>query len=515
MIEKDVGNPLISRLRIIHLFEADLNFFLKLQWGSRLVKRTITHDLLNDGQHGSVPNRTAMDPIMLTALTNDLCRLLKHNLARFDNDASAYYDRIIVTLGMLAARRCGMPDHSVSTHANCLRLMQYTVKTIHGVSEDNYHGTPFEPLFGTGQSSGASPAVWLSLVVILMNTLDRVIPSRMQFESPDSMITHSRLIDAFVDDISLGYTDAGFLTLETMIEKLSHIAQTWEQLLYYYGGALNLTKCSWYILFWDWKHGRPIIRPVSATDPSLLLTTQDQVHQTPIKRIDPITASQILGVHLSPLGDFSEQLQVLKAKADQFSVRLRSPRISKQDIQTFHRTMYTPAMRYVLPSLAVDEEELATVQSSILSTMLNKLGFSSKTPTAIRHGPTEMGGHDLMDLRTEVGISQLKYLRDSIYSDSEVGKLMILNVKYSQIEAGLKEPILENTGAHLPYLTPTWTTSLRQFLYQHNLTVTLTDHLEIITRGLHDQCIMQIEILKRYTPVSSLISILFASISRS
>ena len=38
MIEKDSGDPKINRLRIIHLFEADYNLFLKLQWGSRLVR---------------------------------------------------------------------------------------------------------------------------------------------------------------------------------------------------------------------------------------------------------------------------------------------------------------------------------------------------------------------------------------------------------------------------------------------------------------------------------------------
>ncbi|KAI2509666.1 hypothetical protein MHU86_4786 [Fragilaria crotonensis] len=95
-----------------------------------------------------------MDPIMLIQLTTDLSRLLKVNLARFDNDASACYDRIIVALGMLAARRLGMPDNAIKTHADALRFMQYTVKTIHGISEDSYEGTPFEPLFGTGQGSG-------------------------------------------------------------------------------------------------------------------------------------------------------------------------------------------------------------------------------------------------------------------------------------------------------------------------------------------------------------------------
>ncbi|KAI2492147.1 hypothetical protein MHU86_22412 [Fragilaria crotonensis] len=162
LIEKDKGQPKIHRLRIIHLFEADYNFFLKLQWGHRLIRRADKLNLLNDGQYGSRPGRMAIEPVMLLQLTTDLCMVLKHNLARFDNDASACYDRIIVALAMLAARRCGMPEQSVQTHADVLRLMHYTVKTVHGVSENNYSGTAFEPLFGTGQGSGASPAAWLS-----------------------------------------------------------------------------------------------------------------------------------------------------------------------------------------------------------------------------------------------------------------------------------------------------------------------------------------------------------------
>ena len=96
-----------------------------------------------------------MDPIMLTQLTSDLCR----DLLRFDNDASACYDRIIVALGMLAARRCGMPKNAIRLHSEALQFMRYTVKTVYGISEANYSGTIFEPLFGTGQVSGASPAV--------------------------------------------------------------------------------------------------------------------------------------------------------------------------------------------------------------------------------------------------------------------------------------------------------------------------------------------------------------------
>ena len=288
---------------------------------------------------------------------------------------------------MLAARRCGMPNNAIQTHADCLELMKYTVKTAHGISEDNDHGTPYSPLFGTGQGSGASPAIWLTLVVTLMKTLDRLVPERMQFESPDTVLRHSRLTDAFVDDTSLGYTDAGYLSLETLIAKLNHMAQTWENLLFYSGGALNLSKCSWYVLYWDWKSGRPQARAITATDRPLQLTTQGAKTLTPIERSSINHASRILGIHLAPDGNFSKQLEVLKTKADEMAIRLRSPKLTPQDIRTFHRTMYAPAMRYVLPALAVDEEELAQVQTQVLASILQKLGYSSKTPTAIRHGP--------------------------------------------------------------------------------------------------------------------------------
>jgi hypothetical protein len=69
-----------------------------------------------------------MDPIMLIQLTTNLSRLLKANLERLDNDASACYDRIMVALEMLAARRVGMPENAIKTHADALQFMKYSVK---------------------------------------------------------------------------------------------------------------------------------------------------------------------------------------------------------------------------------------------------------------------------------------------------------------------------------------------------------------------------------------------------
>ena len=248
------------------------------------------------------------------------------------------------------------------------------------------------------------------------------------------------------------------------------------------------------------ENGRPGIRKHDVADQTLSLTTQgNSTEETTIKRLPLDQASRLLGVYLTPTGDFSYQLQVLQTKADLFSIRLRSPKLTPRDIMTFHRTMYTPAMTYVLPALAIDEEILTPIQSKIMPVILQKLGYSSKLPTAIRHGPVELGGLALIDLRTELGISNIKYTQNAIHSNSESGKLMLLNIKYSQIEAGIQEPLLEHPSICINYLTPTWITSVRQYLYQHNMHISLTDTLQVYIRSKNDQCVMNPNYLTRYT----------------
>jgi hypothetical protein len=109
--------------------------------------------------------------------------------------------------------------------------------------------------------------------------------------------------------------------------------------------------------------------------------------------------------------------------------RRKQPRLSAADVRIFRRTTYVPSMRYGLAAVAIDEEELSIVQSRIIPAILRKLKVQSTIPTAIRHGPRELGGLDLYDQRTEVGIESLKFFRDALYSESENGKLLRLNLQ--------------------------------------------------------------------------------------
>ena len=50
-----------------------------------------------------------------------------------------------------------------------------------------------------------------------------------------------------------------------------------------------------------------------------------------------------------------------------------------------------------------------------------------------------------------------------------------MNLQYLELEAGIRERLLENPGIPVPYLTTTWLTSVCNYMANHNISITLTD----------------------------------------
>jgi hypothetical protein len=68
---------------------------------------------------------------------------------------------------------------------------------------------------------------------------------------------------------------------------------------------------------------------------------------------------------------------------------------------------------------------------------------------------------------------------------------MMYSLKYSQMERGLGLHLLEDPHVFISWLTPTWLMSLRQFLYNHNITITLMDCWHVPLCCKHDQYLME------------------------
>jgi hypothetical protein len=476
LIEKDDGKPYLTRLRVIHLFEADYNLFLKLIYGRCMVRNAERSNALNDQQHGSRPRRMTTDAILLSRLEKDLVRQTKTNSAHMDNDATGCYDRIVISLGMLACRQLGMPPNAIRCQAATLALMQYAIKTVHGISPTTYHGTDTDPLFGTGQGSGASPAIWLGLVVILLNALDRMsredgIPG-LSFTDPWGDFSASWRVGAFVDDTNQGILDTShLLNPDELVEYLRQAGQMWENLLHISGGSLNLAKCSWTLQFWEWKNGPPILRPCTSDDPILIMTSGSDPAQHIIQRHTNEIALKGLGVHMNFHGTFSHHATQMRQKFDGIARRLRQSQLSPVLTRLFYNSFYIPSVKYSLPVTSMTNSELNGIQSHITAVTLNRLGYNRHYPHVATYAPTTLFGCGLLDLRLEQGLSHLQALLDYVGTNHKMGRVMIISLRTLQIEAGVSFDLLRHPHINVPHVSECWIMQLRRFCADCNVAI--------------------------------------------
>lgn len=476
LIEKDAGRPFLTRLRVIHLFEADYNLFLKIIFGRRMVKNAERAQALNDQQHGSRPRRMTTDALFLARLEKDLIRQTKANSAHMDNDATGCYDRIVTSLGMIACRRLGVPSKAIKCQAETLRLMRYSVKHAYGTAPQEYTSSDTEPLFGTGQGSGASPAIWLGLVVILLNALDRIsaeegIPGLCFSDPWNDYITRWR-VGAFVDDTNQGIMDpTGTLSLDELVEQLRQAGQLWESLLHISGGCLNLAKCSWTLQFWTWINGRPKLLPMTRLDPPLLMTSGSNPETHIIRQHSNATELKGLGVHMNFMGTFAHHAATMRIKFDGMARKLRQSSLSPILSRTFYNTSYLPSVRYSLAVTSMTKVELHRAQSLMTASILNKLGYNRHYPHAVAFAPLSVFGCGLIDLRVEQGLTQIQSFLDYVESHERVGKTMLISLRHLQAESGVSFDLFDTPQIPLPYLTDCWVLRLRKFCAEFSISL--------------------------------------------
>ena len=85
MLENDEGKPRVSRLRVIHLLEADYNFVLRTMWGRRLVWKA-KENKHSMGAQQAQPGRLAVGGILNKVMSFDLLHQMKKNGASGDAD---------------------------------------------------------------------------------------------------------------------------------------------------------------------------------------------------------------------------------------------------------------------------------------------------------------------------------------------------------------------------------------------------------------------------------------------
>ena len=134
MIEKDPGCPKINRLRVIHLYECDLNLMLGISF-RKLQRHCEDNNMLNDACYGGRPNRRAIDPVLIDVTQTEIAKVTRRPLVRLQNDLQQFFDRILQYIAQLKNQPFGFLAKLAKLLGDFLFEAVYRIKTRMGVSK--------------------------------------------------------------------------------------------------------------------------------------------------------------------------------------------------------------------------------------------------------------------------------------------------------------------------------------------------------------------------------------------
>jgi len=318
MLEKEAVNPRCYRLRILALFESDLNHAKQILIGRHLLYHMKDKGLLPPMQHGSVSGKHCLSAVLKKVLSHDHLRLTKTTGAFIENDAVGCYDRLVNNLVLMLLKKLGLPSSVASCIGELWDNVVHLIKTIYGISPISYGSTAAQPLYGPGQGSTCGPLFWLVCYWVIATSLDPAITAAKFISVCREVIIEITGV-SFVNDSSLSVTSEYVLNpaltetenpnreVEHLIQRLSILSQHWERLLFTTGGAINFQKRHWYVMSWLWKNGIPHLTTSRQSPGKLSLTTGYQTLKDVVPRLEPTEGFRTLGVYITPSGKFSKQ----------------------------------------------------------------------------------------------------------------------------------------------------------------------------------------------------------------
>ena len=490
MLEKDPGQPWIHRLRIIELFDSQVNAGFQIFIGRKMVWNAVKEKKLHNSSFGSTPGKMASSALLQKIISIDQLRLERRVGGLFDCDATGCYDRILPPLAAVHLSALGL-DPSIST---MLARLMYTakrhVKTKHGVSKKYIQTNRVTSLFGIGQGNGGGPAIWLAHLTVMFTVLSAIC-SGLAIKCIQGIQAIASVGTGYVDDVTLitNVADDEPQTEQTVRNKIKYMAQKWEKLLYLTGGKLELSKCFWIPVTWRWKKGNPILQKMGNRSKDLILTESESGHKITIPRISPAKAERRLGVLYSIDGKWKAEYKNWLAYTQDFAARINIARLDRIGGLHAYTSLWCAKFRYIAPVASFTKQELLQIQKKIIGKCLSAAGYSSKMPRAVVFGPLKYGGMQWQSPYSITLYEQLKLLIGSIRLRDTVGTILRVQLQWIQLHAGTSIPLLEESH-NISYLQDCWLKSLHVKMVDSQIKVVVAESWVPTKRRENDIIIM-------------------------
>ena len=215
----------------------------------------------------------------------------------------------------------------------------------------------------------------------------------------------------FIDDV-MNRTNASWEVedpsegLESLITQASADSQLWRDLLEASNQALELTKCKYHVMHYDFADSGAPVLSVDDEPPFPLKVKDSHGNPVPVTHVPNSQAIKYLGF-LKCIGNQTQQKAALMEKADDYARVVNCSPLSRRGANIFYRGIYKLSVDYVLPLTYFSEKELGEVQKKAHTAFVTKCGYCRKTPLKVIYGPSRLGGTEFFHLYDLQGYRQV------------------------------------------------------------------------------------------------------------
>ena len=472
MLGKDSGVPRIHRLRIIHLYECDLNLLLGMFF-REFDQHCEDNDLMNKGIYGCRPNRRAMDPVFVDVTQTELSMVLRAILVKFNNDATACFDRILVHILTLCLRSYGMPKKLTIILGKLLESAKYAIKTGIGISKATYQHSDESPAFGSGQGSGASAQGWGKMASKAFDAHDKFGYGCLYTDPWKTLEVMLHML-GYVDDNNITNNGADGESVEDVVKRTQHDAQLWNDLLRATGGALNLDKCFAQVIHYTFAaNGGPVVAPA---DPAIKIVIKDRLHNKDviIKPISPYQTYSFLGTKQGISQQQKQQHKALTKRSQALVRKLACSAMSPRCAWVHYTAVFLSSIGYPLSMCHMSSPQLHELQKKYIPALLNKISIIRTHDHSLVFGSRSYGGIGCQDLRIEQGISSVENLIRQMRTPGYGKDIATVFLRWFQHASGISLPLLQYPKGRAPHLEGYYYANMRRFLAKINGSIELT-----------------------------------------
>eukprot|EP00957_Ditylum_brightwellii_P085610 6512629-Ditylum_brightwellii.AAC.1 len=384
VIAKLIGCDKIHLICIFHLFEADYSLFLGLKW-QELVATAEQRGLLNQGLYGGRKGYDTKTLLLIEELKYDISYSSRKSLINVDNDAALCYDRILPNISSLVAQKFGLNKNVTFVHATTLEQAKYCLKTALGVSDEYYQHC--------GQGTTNSPQTWLIISSTLCGMFEE--PSHgTTFVSPDQVHQVLLTILGFVNNKNNQVNEFcnNDMTIERLLSLIQKDSQLWSKLLWLSAGLLELTKCSYYILHFNFKpDSSPEVNNTPQVQP-LRIKNDNTDDYTNIQYKSAFNPHKTLGHYKACAGNSKTQYIVLKNKAKKYACKVLKSSLTHHESWVYYSSCHLKSLGYVLGQTFFSKTLLEDIDQPDIHAFTSKCGYNRNMAYAIQDGPSNLGG---------------------------------------------------------------------------------------------------------------------------